>query len=212
MRRSDWLPATRAAGLSLAALVLLRPRISWYGYAAVVLLITTLLLTRHPLEMSQSITRMVSAHSFIYNRFAFAGLVVTGLFVALPDARGRREALLGLGAGALAALVCLTKPTFVILAPGLLLACMVQRRWHAASGVLVGLCGTLLLVDPGFARLSGSFAYAMAHVGGQNDPADLIRKAIQIPFAQPVAVTFALAALVCMLRAGGSWAKGSLRI
>lgn len=195
----DYFTLLLTLGLGTIALLLLRPRISWWGYSATFLLIATLLLTRHPLEMSQSITRIVSTHSFLYNRFAFAVLVITGLFVALPHEKASRDGVLAVLAGALTALVCLTKPTFVVLALGLPLACLVQRRWRAVLGVLAGTAAVIVLLDPGLARLVGSFDYAMAHVGEANDPIGLIRKSVQIPLAQPVALTFALGTLYALL-------------
>lgn len=200
----DYFTLWLTAALSLAAFVLLRPRISWHGYMATVLLISTLLLTRFPLEFSQSVTQAVSAHSFIYNRFALAVLVVLGLFVALPEKRGTKDGLLAGLAGVLTVLVCLTKPTFVVLAAGLPLALALQGRWRACIGWGAGLIASTLLLDPVLARFTGSFDYAMAHVGGHSSIAGLIRKAVQIPLAQPVALSFCIAGLVYLLHKGAA--------
>jgi hypothetical protein len=200
----DYFTMIAAFLLSVIAGVILRTRLSWYGLVAVIVVVTTLLLTRHPLEMSQSITQIVSTHSFIYNRFALAALLVIGIFVALPDPNKTRDGLLAVLIGVLIALVCLTKPTFVVLIIGSLLALLVQTRWAASLGIGFGLVATFLLLDPWLARFVGSFEYALAHVGGSNGIGGLIRKAIQIPLAQPVAFLLSLAALMALLIRGHS--------
>ena len=196
----DYFTLSVAAFLSAMAFVLLRPRISWHGYMATVLVTSTLLLTRFPLEFAQSVTQMVAAHSFIYNRFALAVLVVLGLFVALPEERASREGLLAVLAGVLVALVCLTKPTFVLLCAGLPLALILQGRWSACAGLGVGILATFLLLDPALARFLGSFSYAMAHVGEQTSMTGLVRKALLLPLAQAVALTFCLAGLAYLVQ------------
>ena len=78
-----------------------------------------------------------------------------------------------------------------------MLGLLIQRRWHALAGLAVGLAFVILLLDPTLARWQASFAYAQAHVGQQDgsDIKSLIRKSVQVPLAQPIALTLSLVAL-----------------
>lgn len=179
----------------------LHRQMSAAGLAALGLLIAVLLLTRYPLENGQAIHRVVSTHSFLYNRFGLAIVVIAGLFAALPGPDRRAEILGGIILGALAAVVMLVKPTFAILVPALLLGLLIQGRWSALAGLLAGLVLALLALDPVLARWQASFAYAQAHVGQQDDSnlRALIRKAVQVPMAQPIALALSLAAVGYLL-------------
>ncbi|WP_255005759.1 glycosyltransferase family 39 protein [Roseovarius sp. M141] len=189
--------------LSACAFLILRPQISWAGFAVIVVMLSTLLLTRFPLENETSITQVVSTHSFLYNRFALAIFLILGLFVALPAPILIRDMWGAILAGALAGLVCLTKPTFVILPVGLLLAVLVQGRWLAMVGVLSGAALVFACFDPTLGRMLGSFDYALAHVGSDNDLGGLIRKTVQVPLAQPIAVSLAFGGLIYLLYVRG---------
>ncbi|MFV0359658.1 hypothetical protein [Tropicimonas sp.] len=183
--------------LSALGVVMLRGRLSAPGLAATILIVATLLFTRYPLEVSQSVTRLVSTHSFLYNRLALAMLLISGLFAALSSPQRGREVLGGLLAGGLVVATVLAKPTFIVLAPAVLVALLVQARWLAAAGLIAGAALAAGLFDPGGARWLASMDYAMAHVGDRDDAGlrPLLRKAVQIPLAQPVVLTFALAAM-----------------
>lgn len=181
--------------LGICAFAILRPQMSWMGLLMLCTVVATLLLTRHPLEVSDSITRIISTHSFLYNRFALAIFVILGLFVACPAPRSARDVGNGVLAGVLAGLVCLAKPTFVVLPVGFLLSLLILGRWGAVLGSLVGLASVFIIFDPTLGRLIGSFNYALAHVGESNGVAGLIRKAIQVPLGQPIALTLALGGL-----------------
>lgn len=185
--------------LMVCAFVMLRPQISWTGFVMVTAVIATLLLTRSPLESIDSITRLVSTHSFLYNRFSLAVFVVLGLLVACPASTKVRETLNGVLAGILVGLVCLTKPTFVVLPVGFFVALIVLSRWRSVLGSICGVAFVFLIFDPTLGRLIGSFNYALAHVGNSNGLAGLVRKAIQVPLAQPVALSLALGGLCYLI-------------
>lgn len=178
------------------AILALHRRMSVTGLAALALMIAALLLTRYPLESSGAIFRVVSTHSFLYNRFALAIVAIAGLFVALRAEVERDDILGGMIVGILAGAIILVKPTFIIMPPAIALGLLIQRRWQALAAFLAGLVLVILLLDPDLARWRASFVYAMAHVGQQdgNNLNALIRKAIQVPLAQPVALTLSLAA------------------
>lgn len=183
--------------LALVAALILRRRISFSGLAALVLTLAVLMLSRYPLELNEPITRIVSTHSFLYNRFGLALLLVSGLFVALRAPAERSDLGPGVLVGCLAVLAALTKPTFVVLIPGVVLALALQRRWQALVAVLAGIAVSVAILDPTLQKWLGSLAYVQAQVGDQAsaDTVALLRKAVQIPLSQPVATIFALAAI-----------------
>ncbi len=191
----DYFTLLLSVFLGACAFVILRPQISWTGLAMVVAVIATLLLTRFPLEVSDSIIRLVSTHSFLYNRFSLAVFLVLGLFVACPAPTKPRDIANGVLAGVLLGLVCLTKPTFAILPLGFFLALLIWGRWRPVLGSLGGLALVVLVFDPTLGRFMGSFDYALAHVGDSNGVTGLIRKAIQVPLGQPIALSLALGGL-----------------
>ncbi|EKE44165.1 hypothetical protein OCGS_1681 [Oceaniovalibus guishaninsula JLT2003] len=166
------------------------------------LLLAALLFTLHPLEVSQSVTRIWSAHSFLYNRIGLAQAILCALFVAFRSETRRREAATGLLLGIVCVAAAYTKPTFVILALALPLALIVQRRWSAILGVGLGMVGTLALFDPDLRQYRASWNYVQASVGTREDSeiVSLIRKSVQILLAQPVAVTLLAAALMAAWR------------
>ncbi len=187
-----------AALVALAA-ALFAGRLTPAGLAALAAALTALILTRHPLEMSAAVTGVVSTHSFLYNRFGLAAAMLAVLFVALApaSAHARREFWGALSLGALAVLVLLSKPTFFVLPIGLALGLAVQGRWRGLAGAGIGTLGAMALLDPFGARWLASVAYAQAQVGGQESaqiPA-LIRKTVQIPLAQPLALVLVLGGL-----------------
>ena len=60
-------------------------------------------------------------------------------------------------------------------------------------------------------RFFGSLDYALAHVGGNNSVLGLIRKSVQIPLAQPVALTLSGIAIAASINArGGLWQSLSI--
>jgi hypothetical protein len=185
------------AFLALLSTIILHRRISITGWAALVLTIAVLMLSRYPLEMNEPITRIISTHSFLYNRFGLALLLVSGIFVALRAPAEQHDRLPGVLVGILIVLAALTKPTFIVLLPGVALGLALQRRWQALVAVFVGICISVAILDPTLQRWLGSLAYIQAQVGDQDsaDVGALLRKAVQLPLSQPVATTFALAAV-----------------
>lgn len=185
--------------------IVVRQEISAAGFSAIVLLILTLMLTRSPLEMNSSVIRVVSQHAFLYNRYAQAAMFVVALVVALKTNNRQKEVIGGVVAGLLVGSVCLTKSTFVVAMPGLVLALLIGRRWFATGGVVAGLLAFALMFDPGLARFFGSLDYALAHVGNGNGVPGLIRKTVQIPLFQPIALGLAAVALGLCIKGRGTW-------
>lgn len=199
--------------LIACAALMVGGRISALGFCALVVMVLACMLTRHPLEQNSPVIQIVSTHSFIYNRFAQAAMIVTALFVALQAPNRRDELLGGLIAGLLVGAVCLSKPTFIVVLPGLFLALLIARRWSAGLAALLGLVAFFLLFDPTLARLTGAFDYALAHVGETNGVGGLIRKTVQILLAQPVAFGLgAVALLLCLQGRETLWALLSIAV
>ncbi|TCP39584.1 hypothetical protein [Rhodovulum marinum] len=196
----DYFTLLLLGALSATAGVILFRRMSLAGMAAVILTLATLMLTRYPLELNDPIIGVVSTHSFLYNRVGLALLLLAGLYSALRAASPRGDLLPGVLVGLLVVLAMLTKPTFAVLAPAVLLALALQRRWHGLGAVLIGMVAALAVLDPTLQRWLGALAYAQAQVGDKDSAQVglLMRKAVQIPLAQPVATTFALAALATL--------------
>ena len=186
-------------GFGVSLLLMAWRRVSLLCVALAMLTLATLMFTRYPLEVSESVTRIYATHSFLYNRVGLAIVLIVGLFALLPGQGRMAEVLGGAVAGALLVVVLLTKPTFVILIPAAFLAMAVQARWTGAVAMLLSCGVVLILADPWGARWLASFAYAMAHVG-EDTPTDmLLIRAIKVPLHHPIALTFVLAALAVVL-------------
>ncbi len=186
--------------LIACAFLFSRTHMSPLGFSGVALVILTLLLTRYPLEFNDQVIRVISTHSFFYNRFAQAAMFVVTLFVIFKNDRKRREVFGGGVSGMLVGAVCLTKSTFVLVLPGLFIALLIMRRWFAAGGALIGLGLFVLVFDPNLQRFFGSLDYALAHVGESNGIMGLIRKSVQIPLYQPVALCATLFAVALCVK------------
>jgi len=186
------------AGVSVS---ILHARISLAGWMALVLTLAVLMLSRYPLELNQPIIRIVSTHSFLYNRLGLALLLVAGLFVALRAPSGRHDRVPGALVGVLVVLAALTKPSFVVLLPGVALGLALQRRWQALGAVLAGIGLSVAVLDPTLQKWFGSLAYIRVQVGdhASADVGALLRKAVQLPLSQPLATTLALAALAVLV-------------
>lgn len=197
-----------ASGALAGCFVVSQRRMGREAVGLLCVTVVVLLLTRHPLESGEAVTRLVSTHAFSYNRVGLACCLLCIVYAGLPIAGQSWEILAGCVVGAVLAVAALTKPTFIVLAPAVLLALLVQGRW-VAFVVTVGACLLVLnLLDPGAERIFAAFAYAQASVGTRDDAqvTALIRKAIQILLAQPVALTMVIAAaLVVLCRAAWLW-------
>ena len=186
--------------LIACAFLFSRTHVSPIGVSAVALVILTLLMTRYPLELNAPITQVVSTHSYFYNRFAQAAMFTVSLFVFFKGGLDRRDFIGGVVAGFLVGAVCLTKSTFVVVLPGLILALLIARRWFATGGAFLGLGLFVLVFDPSLQRFFGSLEYAFAHVGESNSVMGLIRKSVQIPLYQIVPLCATLFALLYCFR------------
>jgi len=195
------------AALILVSIPVLSGRISNVGMLAVAVVIATLLLSRYPLETNAPIIRIVSTHSFLYNRIGTALLLIVGLFVVLRGHNNRADLPGGMLAGLLLVVLGLTKPTFVVVIPFVLLALALQRRWHALGAVAFGFLASSAIIDPFFQKWLGSLSYIQAHVGDTNNATTeaLIRKAVQIPLYQPVVTGISVIALCIIARERRNW-------
>ena len=192
------------------AAVISRQGLSFAGFCAVVLVVLTLVLTRYQLEWSSAITGVGSGHSFFYNRYGQAAMVIVAVFVALRSNNQFTELTGGLVVGVLIGTACLTKSTFVVTLPGLLIALLILRRWSAIAGACAGLAAFILAFDPTLARFFGSLNYALEYFSGDNrlvgnSVPGLIRMSVKIPLAQPVALALAGIALAACLNARACW-------
>lgn len=188
-------------GLGVAVVLILRRGMSHVGLAAVILVITVLMLTRHPLEYDHAVSTVVSTHSFLYNRFGLAVVVIAGMYVALPSITRNAELVGGVIVGLLVGLAALIKPTFAILAPTVIAGLMLQRRWSALTGAAAGMVGVILWLDPQLARWRGALAYSMEQIG--DDRAArldyVLLKAVRGPLVQPLATFLAVMAVGYLL-------------
>ncbi|MEE4237752.1 MAG: hypothetical protein V2I51_13625, partial [Anderseniella sp.] len=152
------------AGFGLASAAVFWRRVSGMGAAITLLVIATLIFTRQPLELVQSLIRIYSSHASLYNRVGLVIVVIVGLFAALPS-RSRPAELVGsVVTGGLLVTAMLTKPTFIVLIPAVALALMVQARWTALAATALVTMASLMIVDPWGARWYASFEYAQAGV------------------------------------------------
>lgn len=194
-----------ATGAVIACVVLGSHRMHRDAVWMLCSVVVVLMLTRHPLESAESVTRLVSTHAFSYNRVGLACCLLCIVYAGMPLSEGRHETLwellAGGVAGAVLAVAALTKPTFIVLVPAMLLALSLQGRWLALAVTALGCAVVLNLLDPGIERVRAAFTYAQASVGARDDAqvVALIRKAIQILLAQPVALTLVIAAAVAIL-------------
>jgi len=188
-------------GLGGAAILILHRCLSPTGLAAVVLIVTVLMLTRFPLEYDFAISRPVSTHSFIYNRFGLAIVMIAGVFVAIPPASRKAELLSGAVLGLLVALTALIKPPFLILAPAAIIGLGLQRRWSALAGILAGILGAVLWFDPDLARWRGALSYLITQVDGDRaaSVSHMLLTALRGPFVQPLATLLAITAIAYLL-------------
>ncbi len=182
---------------ALAAVVALNGRISRAGLGVIIMTTTCLLLTHHPLEYEFAVAGVVSAHSFLYNRFGLAALVIVGTFLSLEPGPRRADGGGGLVIGLLVALTALVKPSFTILALSAIAGLIVQRRWPALVGLLGGAMGVFLLIDPQLDRMVGAIRYVTAQLGGDRgaQPEHLVMRALLVPLVQPLASGLALVAI-----------------
>ena len=197
----DYFTLLLTLGLGVAVFLILGRGMSRAGLAVVLLLVTVLMLTRHPLEYGHAVSTIVSTHSFLYNRFGLVVVVIAGLHVALPSTTRNEEFLGGVMVGLLVGLTALVKPTFAILAPAVIAGLMLQRRWSALTGAGTGMVGAILWLDPQLARWRGALTYSMEQIG-EDRAARLdyvLLKAVRAPLVQPLATFLAVMAIGYLL-------------
>lgn len=202
----DYFSLFLTVGFWGAIIVALKNRMSALGLASLVLVVTVLMLTRQPLEYGFAVSKIVSTHSFLYNRVGLAAVMIAGLFVALPSTDRRAERLGGAVIGLVVCFAALVKPTFAILVPAAIGGLVIQRRWDAIAGALLGVVGLVLLVDPMLERWRGALEYSFAQVGGDRAAGldYLLVKAVRGPFVQPLATLLALVSVGYILVRGSS--------
>ncbi|WP_425404941.1 hypothetical protein [Hwanghaeella sp.] len=185
-----------------ATVIILAGRMSAGGIAAVCLTLAVLLLTRYPLELNDPIIRIVSTHSFLYNRVGLGLVLVVGLFAILQSPEPKKDVVPGLLAGVGLGILALIKPTFAIFVPCAVLALVLQLRWHAIGAVTVGLVAFLAVYDPVLQKWSGALSYIQAQVGASNNATleALLRKSVQVPLYQPVATAITVVAMIMIVR------------
>jgi hypothetical protein len=171
-------------------------RISVVSFWMLLLVSGMCILTRAPFEYDISLTSVVSAHSFVYNRFALALTIPVMLFAILPVNDRNAELTCAIVIGATLYMIALTKPSFVVFLPAVFLALALQARFRGLFFVTLGLLIAKFYLDFGAARFLGSSEYLNASISDQVAFGDYLRKGFQLLLAQPVglaAVVFAAA-------------------
>lgn len=176
-------------------------RMSGLALLLLLALAAALIVSGQPIEMGYP--RLT--HSYVYNHMALVlmmGLVAFGLRPVTPPLA---EILLACVSGIAAYALVMLKVTFGVLAPCVLLACLVQRRWSSAAGLIVGGVVLMLVLDPGGARVVQSLRYLMEspardRAGGLDG---LLRTAFQAVIYQALPLAIASVALGLVLLKGG---------
>lgn len=195
-----------------AAFVICYNRTSRLTFWLLLTIISILILTRAPLEGYPTITLLVSADSFIYNRFATSLALIVIVYVQVPAKSHRMEIIAGFLAGLLLVLIALVKPTFVVMIPAALIALFMQKDLKYILVCFVGGVFAIMIFDPNAQKIIGSYNYAVASVGGSVDPWGLVKKGVRLLLVQPLATSFAIAALWISFKANRGFTLSLLSI
>lgn len=173
--------------------------------------LATILLTRAPLEEYASLTQLMAAHSFSYNRLGLALCLVPLLAALLPPGTRRQESLAGLAAGVAIAMALMAKWSFLTVLPPTIVALALQRRWLALGSMLFGLTVMFLLLDPMGQQFLGTLSYVRAAAGaedGMGGIGGLLFKMQRTVLSHIIVVLALIAALIWTLRVkpGHRWA------
>jgi len=187
--------ALMAATALFAGLLVAFRRLDRVTTLLMVIAISVLCLARAPIETTIAIIEPISAHSFVYYRFAFALMLVTVLYCMTPARVAVAEAAGGIAVGALLVMRMPLKPSFAIAAPAAAAALFAQRRRVGAVAVVAGFFLAMLILDPLFAKIAESYRYASASVGHRISLFALLWKVLRMALGEPLALVALLGAL-----------------
>ncbi len=179
-------------------------RVGWLSLSVIAAVLATAVLTRAPMEEFVSISQMLSAHSFSYNRLGLALCLIPLLAILLPAGTRRQENLAGLAAGVAIAMALMSKWSFITVLPPAIIALLLQRRWPTLMAFLIGLILAALLLDPTGQQFLGTFSYVMAAAGaeeGMGGISGLLFKTQRVLLNHIFVVVAVIAALAWTLRA-----------
>lgn len=204
VRALDIAPLLQLAAVLPLAVVVMYRRCGAFTFMAMLALLTTCLLTRTPLEGLVAVSDLASAHSFSYNRVGLACSLILLLLVLLPPQSARSFELLAGAAGGIAlALALMSKWSFLLLAPGVLLALGLQRRYAAIVSLVVGTLACWMALDPLGQQFFGSAAYTAAAARAESmfgGMGGAVHKAVLLLVWQPWALLVLGIALVTSMR------------
>lgn len=199
LKSLDYAAILMAATVLLLGAIVFYRRAGLWSYLLFASFTSACLLMRAPFEIIPAIVKPMSAHSFVYNRFAISLGLVAFFYCFLATPHKALEAVAGVITGAVAVLLMLLKPSFAVMLPFMLLAVLVQGRFWAGIWVAAGAAATMILMDPWFTKFLGSYTYAAASVGDRLSPAGLIWKSIGVLSNQPAVPVLAAASLILTL-------------
>lgn len=206
LKSLDYAAILMAATVLLLGAIVFYRRAGLWSYLLFAVFTSACLLMRAPFEIIPAIVKPISAHSFVYNRFAISLGLVAFFYCFLATPHKALEALAGAVTGAITVMLMLLKPSFVVMLPFVLLAVLVQGRFWAGIWVVAGAAAAMILLDPWFIKFIGSYTYAATSVGDRLSPAGLIWKGIGLLSGQPVVPVLATASLILTLTtAGVAW-------
>lgn len=189
---------------SLASIFAFR-RLSLFSFSLLLVVIIATQTARVPLEWILEMERPTATHSFLYNKFGLVLALSLSLF-ALVDVRPGIApiiaVLIAVLAGITLYLVALTKPTFVIFIPTVLLALVLQNRFRCLFAISIGILVAVAMFDPFCARFLSAFSHLVSIAGEQQGAFGLILKSfalLQANTLHPILFTVALTATILTL-------------
>ncbi|MBW4710802.1 hypothetical protein KX928_23675 [Roseobacter sp. YSTF-M11] len=181
-------------------------RTGLWSYLLFAIFTSACMLMRAPMEIIPAITKPMSAHSFVYNRFAMSLGLAAFFYCFLATPNKILEAIAGAVTGAIIVMLMLLKTSFGVILPAVLLVLLIQGRIWSGIWVAVGVVMAMGLLDPGFSKFIGSSRYAAASVGDRLTPTGLIWKTLGLLSNQPTVLVLAIASLILTLTtAGVAW-------
>lgn len=164
------------------------------------LLVATLVFTRFPLEIGLSITGVHSTHSFIYNRLGLASLPIILILCSFKGSERKLEIIDGLLIGALLVFTLFLKFSFIVLAPAVFIALLIQGRFITLLACILSVAIIIMLMGSMAGALQGSYNYVMASIGDRPEASIgvIIKKAAQVFAAHPLALALTMGALIAL--------------
>lgn len=180
-----------AGVMALLGVVAVR-RVDAFMAAATAALVSAVLFARQPFEATFHVHEANAAHSFVYNRFGTGAMIVLGLFAIVPARVRGVEWAAALIAGVACFVLALTKSTFMLVAPAVAIALLIQARWVSAGLAALGFAGAAVVLDPGLRLIVASLEYNAAFRGAGMSLGQSVEKAIDVVLAHQMSIIFFL--------------------